>query len=67
MKIILYTLYIHENVWIILFWDNPISELGYVIILFQSYRIGFIFYLLTLQNRSLTVSKGHSHDIWSSR
>ena len=41
MKIITYILYIHENVSTILFWENPIGELGYVIISFQSYRISF--------------------------
>ena len=41
MKVIIYILYIHENVSTILFWENPISELGYMIILFQSYRISF--------------------------
>ena len=39
--IIIYILYVHENVSTILFQEIQIHEFGYVIILFESYRISF--------------------------
>jgi hypothetical protein len=41
MKMIMCVLYVHENVSTILFPENTIGEVGYVIISFQSCRISF--------------------------